>query len=82
MKFYLFIAALIVTGCSDASLGKLTSLGSSASVICRSGGIVFLNTKSTGKVYSEKNSDGYYFTEEGTGDSIEVSGDCIIRVSK
>ena len=82
MKLYLCIAALFFAGCSDAGLGKLTSLGTSAHVVCRSGGKVFLDTHSTGKVYSEKTSDGYYFTEVGTGDLLEVSGDCLIRVSK
>ena len=78
----LSVLTLLLTctvACTDASMGKLLSLGSEAHIVCRSGGNVFLNTYSSGKVFSEKTSDGYYFTERDTGDLIEVNGDCIIR---
>ena len=80
----LLILTLLLTcsACTDAGMGKLFSLGSEASIVCRSGGKVFLNTHSSGKVFSEKTSDGYYFTERDTGDLIEVNGDCIIRYKK
>jgi hypothetical protein len=34
---------------------------------------------STGKVISEENSDGYYFTDKATGKLVEVSGSVIIE---
>ena len=70
---------LACSACTDAETGKIFSLGSSAHIVCRSGGKIFLDTHSSGKVLSEKTSDGYYFTEKSTGDLIEVNGDCIIR---
>ena len=82
IRLSVLIILLTCTACTDASMGKLLSLGSEASIICRSGGKVFLNTHSSGKVFSEKTSDGYYFTERDTGDLIEVTGDCIIRYKK
>jgi len=78
----LIIVACCISGCTDASMGKLFSLGSEAHIICRSGGKVFLDAYSSGKVFSEKTSDGYYFTEKNSGDLIEVNGDCIIRYKK
>ena len=78
----LIITVCFLTACTDASMGKLFSLGSEGRIICRSGGEVFLDTLSSGKVFSEKTSDGYYFTEKSTGDLIEVNGDCLIRYKK
>jgi hypothetical protein len=78
----LIITICLITGCTDASMGKLFSLGSEAHIICRSGGKVFLDTYSSGKVFSEKTSDGYYFTEKSSRDLIEVNGDCLIRYKK
>ena len=82
IKILVMTILLACSACTDASMGKLLSLGSEASIVCRSGGKVFLNTHSSGKVFSEKTSDGYYFTERDTGDFIEVTGDCLIRHKK
>lgn len=78
----ILISVLILSGCTDAGMSKVFSLGSQAHVVCRSGGNIFLDTYSTGKVFSEKTSDGYYFTEKDSGDLIEVNGDCLIRYKK
>ena len=71
------IAGLII-GCTDARMGKLTSLGSPASVQCWSGEKLIYEGRSTGKVISEENSDGYFFRDAETDEMMEVSGNCII----
>lgn len=81
-RLLIVLLTITATSCTDASMGKLFSLGNKARITCRSGGNIFLDTHSSGKVFSEKTSDGYYFTELDTGDLIEVSGDCIIRYKK
>ncbi len=112
----LIVATALVgmTGCTDAGIGKITSLGASATVECWSGGklmarvsiasasssmmtpfvaLVVVNPmigkpsrcsasmfkgKSTGKVLSEENSDGYFFRDAADGKFKEVSGNCVI----
>lgn len=77
------IAAVVaVTGCTDAGMGKFASLGSSASITCYSGGKLIYEGRSTGKVKSEENSDGYYFVDQSDGKLKEVSGNCIITYGK
>ncbi len=68
------------TGCTDATRAKWgNTLGDTyAQVICYSGEREIYNGFSTGKVRSEQNSDGYYFTEQQTGVLKEVSGNCDI----
>ena len=62
MKHILLL--LLLTGC-DTTIGKLTSIGSTADIICYSGGKLILETESTGKVVSEGDS-GYYFKVKKT----------------
>jgi hypothetical protein len=77
-KLFLVLVGITMISCTDATLSKITSYGSEANIKCYSGGIVIYEGASTGKVQSEKNSDGYFFKEEGTGRLLEVSGNCII----
>lgn len=80
MKLSPLIAALAVLGlgCTDAQRGKIIALGSPAAIQCYSGGVLIYKGRSTGKVGSEENSDGYYFRDKKTNRPMEVSGDCII----
>lgn len=83
-KLKLAIAGLVlclalVTGCTDAQVSQWTALGEPATVTCYSGGKVIYHGKSTGKVATEKQSDGWLFREAGTEAQIRVSGDCVIR---
>lgn len=74
-------ACLIGTsGCTDAGWSKMTNTfgDSYAHVVCYSGEREIYNGFSTGKVQSEADSDGYYFTEQETGNLKEVSGNCDI----
>lgn len=59
-KFYLFIAAVILSGCTDAEWSRYTTIGQRAEIICRSGGKISFHGISTGKVSNETNSDGYF----------------------
>ena len=80
MKKYLLgaIATLMLMSCTDANFSKMTNLGNGASIKCYSGGVLIYSGRSTGKISSEKNSDGYFFKEEGSGKLKEVSGNCDI----
>lgn len=73
-----FVIVLALSGCTDAEWGKVTALGNSATVECWSGDTKIYEGKSSGKVLSEANSDGYYFRDTATGHVMEVSGNCII----
>ena len=65
----LILAALMIsfTGCTDAGCSKLKALGNAAFITCYSGGKVIYTGESTGKVSSEKDSDGYYFKDAKDG---------------
>jgi hypothetical protein len=69
---------LIMTGCSDGSISKLTSYGESRSIKCYSAEKLIYSGVSTGKIQSETSSDGYYFREKESGRLMEVSGNCVI----
>lgn len=74
----LAIACLIsVTGCTDATWGKLEALGNGATIQCYSGGQLIYEGRATGKIKSEGQSDGYYFRATD-GHVIEVNADCVI----
>jgi hypothetical protein len=64
--------------CTDAGCSKLSSLGDRAKISCYSGGKLIYEGESTGKVSSERNSDGYYFKDAEDGRLKEVSGNCVI----
>lgn len=69
---------LLITGC-DGVVGKIKSLGSSATITCYSGEKQIFKGQSTGKVSSEAESDGYYFVRRSDNRLVEVSGNCIIE---
>lgn len=79
MKVLFAIFVAVCLSACDASIGKLTNIGSSAHVTCYSGGEVIYDGYSTGKVASEEHSDGYFFKDKKTKQFVEVSGNCIIR---
>lgn len=80
MKYILIalLAILSLSACTDAATGKWASLGSSAKVECWSGDTKIYSGRSTGKVASEAQSDGYFFRDKKTDQMLEVSGNCII----
>lgn len=76
------VLGFAIVGCTDAQMGKIGALGGSADVTCYSGGEVIYKGVSTGKVISEKNSDGYFFVDANTKRTMEVSGNCVIIYKK
>lgn len=81
-KLLLFITILGCVGCTDAIVGKIKSYGASAKVRCWSGGQIILDEVSSGKISSEKNSNGYYFVSKKTNEMIEVDADCVFTYKK
>lgn len=73
------IAALFMSGCTDAERGRLTAFGSEFRVTLYSGGQAVRTWDSSGKVLTEKDSDGYYFVDKKTGNLIRVSGDVVVE---
>lgn len=83
LKLTMLLAITILTwSCTDASMAKKMNLGNSASVRCYSGGVLIFEGRSTGKVMSEKNSDGYFFKDASDNRLKEVSGNCVIVYDK
>ena len=78
MKWLLALIAVVALACSDASVKQWTTIGSPAHIKCLSAGVVLYEGDSTGKVKSEKDSDGWFFEDALSGKLIRVSGDCLI----
>lgn len=78
-KLIFCLIVLFAIGCTDAKMKQFTTIGSSAHVKCYSGGTVIYDGYSTGKVTTEKGSDGWYFEDSKTNKLIRVSGDCVIE---
>ena len=75
-KILVLLSLLFIVSC-DATIGKFTSLGSAAKIVCYSGGKVILDTVSSGKVLSEPGS-GYFFKDSKTKKMTEIDAQCII----
>lgn len=70
------ISIVALSGCTDAEKAKFTSIGNAARVVCFSGDRKTFDDFSTGKIESEKGSDGYYFVARSTQRLVHVSGAC------
>lgn len=79
MRYFWLLTLLALSACTDATTASWGALGDPAEVICYSGGKEIYRGKSTGKVATTSQSDGWEFKEAGTGNFIRVSGDCIVR---
>lgn len=64
----------------DTYAARIKAQGSPATIICYSGGKLIYRGRSTGRVKSPSNSDGYLFKDAKTGKLTEVSGNCVIVV--
>ena len=76
--FVVLFLSLVVSGCTDGLMGKISSYGGSANVKCYSAEKLIYDGNSTGKVSSSSQSDGYYFVDKKDGKLKEVSGNCVI----
>ncbi len=72
-------AAIALGGCSNADMSQIEALGSPAQITCYSGGHAVFDAHSTGKVSTERGSDGWYFEDAATERPVRVSGQCVIR---
>jgi len=79
---FLVFAGFIAIGCTDTSRASLSAYGEPGIVTCYSGGQTVYTGKSTGRIQSVHQSDGWEFKEAGSGDFIRVSGTCIVRNSQ
>ena len=67
-----------MVSCTDASMSKIGGYGDTFTIKVL-GPDTVITYHSTGKVISEKESDGYYFTNASNGKLVEVSGNIIIE---
>lgn len=73
------VAVCTVIGCTSAQQSQWGALGSNQRVTLYSGGQVVRVWTSNGKVMSETDSDGYYFTDGATGKLVRVTGDVVVE---
>jgi hypothetical protein len=78
LKFLAIALVITLSSCTDAGKSKMFGFGNKFKVEVISGGQIVRTYTSTGKVLSEEQSDGYYFTDAATGKLVEVAGQVII----
>lgn len=71
--------SFITSGCSDAEQARWKAIGDPGDIECYSGGVLIYSGRSTGKIYSEEHSDGWYLNDSKTNRLVRVSGDCVIK---
>lgn len=76
-SFVMFVVLLAI-GCTDATQASWGALGSPADITCYSGTGVIYKGRSTGKVATVSQSDGWEFKDAATGRFVRVSGACVI----
>lgn len=76
----IILLAFALMACTDTEWERYEALGDSHHVNCYSGGKSIYEGHSTGRVLSPTDSDGWQFKDAETGELVEVSGDCVIRV--
>lgn len=74
MKYFPILLLLLCVGCTSAYRSQVTSLGRDHIVKQYSGGVLVGEWRSNGKVLTEANSDGYYFTDNKTGKLVRITG--------
>jgi hypothetical protein len=78
MLFTLLTIMATMVSCTDATMSKMGGYGDTFTIKVL-GPDTMITYHSTGKVISEKESDGYYFTNRENGKLVEVSGNIIIE---
>jgi hypothetical protein len=72
------LSSILITSCTDSKREKMFNYGNEFKIELYSGGHLVRTWVSTGKVSSERESDGYYFKDKATGKLVEVTGDIVI----
>lgn len=76
----LIAAAFMLGGCSKADVGQFTAIGSKFKVTLYGASQTPIREWiSEGKVATETQSDGWYFTDEKTHKLIRVSGNVVVE---
>jgi hypothetical protein len=70
---------MLLIACTDTDIAQLAAIGEPGHITCYSGGGVIFEGDSTGKIATEKDSDGWKFMDAASARLIRVSGDCVIR---
>lgn len=78
-KFALAALFLVAAGCSDAERARVGAIGQKHTITVYSGGKAVKVYHSTGKVYSEEKSDGWYFMNAENNKLVRVSGNVIVE---
>lgn len=73
------LATVFATGCTDTAMAHWESVGDPAHITCYSGGKVYYDGHSTGKVQTTHNSDGWEFMDATDRKLVRVSGQCVVR---
>lgn len=78
-KILLTVSSLVFLGaCTDTSRASFDAFGSAATITCYSGGQAVFKARSTGRVQSSEQSDGWNFKDANTGRFTRVSGTCVV----
>ena len=79
LKLLAIVLTLNLVSCTDAAQAKMGGYGDEFKIdMINCDGSTGKSWISTGKVLSEKDSDGYYFLDKETGKLIEVTGRLVI----
>lgn len=73
------LVMLAVSACTDVQRASLGAFGDAATITCYSGGRVFYQGQSTGRVKATDNSDGWEFKDAKTGKFVRLSGSCVVE---
>jgi hypothetical protein len=80
MKHMILFITIMLLGCNRSTDADVFSYGESHKITMYNGGQLVREWKSTGKVTSISNSDGWQFMDKKTGKLVRVGGDVIIEV--
>jgi hypothetical protein len=78
-RISLVLLAIACCGCTDADVSQATAFGTPCKVTVWSGGEAVKEYRSTGRVHSEQDTDGWYFRDAQTGKLVRVSGTVTIE---
>lgn len=76
---WLAVLLVVSVGCTDAEKSRIGALGSKFKITLYSNGDAVRTWESTGKVMTETDSDGWYFTDAKTKKLVRVSGSVVVE---
>ncbi len=79
MRFAIVGLLLLACGCTNAERAQLGGFGKDFKVSVYSGGEKVKEWTSSGKVLTEKDTDGWYFSDKSSGKLVRVSGTVVVE---